>query len=202
VISVLIVTYNSERCIGACLESLRQFAPGAEMIVVDNASSDSTLDIVRRFPEVKLIASPENLGFAGGVNRAVHASIGDSLLILNPDTICRTPIQPLQDALDSAEEVAAVAPRLVDEQGNFQLGFAIRRLPTRTALVFEMLLLNRLFPNNPVNRRYRCLDFNPEQVTEVEQPAGACLFLRRSSLEELDGMDEKFFPLWFEDVDL
>jgi GT2 family glycosyltransferase len=202
VISVLIVTYNSARCIAACLESLRKFAPGAEVIVVDNASMDGTVDIVRRFAEVKLVASPDNLGFAGGVNRAARESSGDSLLILNPDTICRTLVQPLEDLLNEDATSVAVAPQLVDAHGKFQRGFAIRRLPTRTALIFELLLINRLFPQNPVNHRYRCLDFDAESVTEVEQPAGACLLVRRRSFDECGGMDERFFPLWFEDVDL
>ncbi|MBI2818907.1 MAG: glycosyltransferase family 2 protein [Acidobacteria bacterium] len=201
-ISVLIVTYNSERCIGACLESLRKNAEGTEIVVVDNGSKDRTVEAVRRFPYVKLIASPSNLGFAAGVNRAARESAGDALLILNPDTICHTPIQPLEEALRGSKNIEAVAPRLVDAKGEFQRGFAIRRLPTRAALIFEILLLNRLFPNNPVNRRYRCLDFNPDQVSEVEQPAGACLLVRRSSFEDCGGMDERFFPLWFEDVDL
>jgi len=201
-ISVLVVTYNSGRCIGACLESLQKYAPGAEIVVLDNGSKDGTVETVRGFPNVKLIASPENVGLAAALNRAVRESTGEALLILNPDTICRTALQPLEAALRSSEKIVAVAPRLVNARGEFQRGFAIRRLPTRAALIFEILLLNRLFPNNPVNRRYRCLNFNPEQVSDVEQPAGACLLVRRSSFEDCGGMDEGFFPLWFEDVDL
>jgi GT2 family glycosyltransferase len=200
-ISVLIITYNSESCIGPCLRSLREHAAQAEIVVVDNGSTDGTVAAVRRFPQVRLIASPTNLGFAGGVNRAARACAGDALLLLNPDAVLRTPLAPLEEALQRAD-VIAVAPRLVDAGGEFQRGFAVRRLPTRAALLFEILLLNRLFPNNPVNRRYRCLGFDPWQVTEVEQPAGACLLLRRSGFEACGGMDERFFPLWFEDVDL
>ncbi|MBI3935305.1 MAG: glycosyltransferase family 2 protein [Acidobacteria bacterium] len=203
-ISVLIVTYNSEGCIGACLESLLRHGAdsSAEIVVVDNGSKDATVGVVRRFPRVKLIASPGNLGFAAGVNRAARESRGEALLLLNPDTICRTALAPFEEALRRSEKVVAVAPKLVNVEGEFQRGFAIRRLPTRAALVFEILLLNRLFPGNPVNRRYRCLDFNADEVSEVEQPAGACLLVRRSSFVECGGMDEKFFPLWFEDVDL
>ena len=203
-ISALIVTYNSERCIGACLESLRWQEPkaGLEIVVVDNGSQDATVEVVRRFPDVKLIASPGNLGFAAAVNRAARQASGDALLILNPDTICRSGLEPLEETLYGSEKIVAVAPRLVDSRGEFQRGFAIRRLPTRAALLFEILLLNRVFPGNPVNRRYRCLDFNSKDMTEVEQPAGACLLVRRSSFEGCGGMDEAFFPLWFEDVDL
>ena len=199
-ISILIVTYNSEQWISRCLESLA--ASGAEIVVADNGSTDHTVDVVRRFPKVKLLPSPTNLGFAAAVNRAARQSAGQSLLILNPDTICRTPLSPLEEALHRSEKIVAAAPRLVDSGGQFQRGFAVRRLPTRTALLLEILLVNRLFPNNPVNRRYRCLDFDPEREQEVEQPAGACLLVRRSSFEAAGGMDENFSPLWFEDVDL
>jgi len=200
-ISVLIVTYNSAKCIVACLESLRENGGSAEIVVVDNGSKDGTVEAVRRFPNVKLIASTSNLGFAAGVNRAARESQGESLLILNPDTVCRTSLAPLEEALRDSQKIVAVAPRLVDSKGEFQRGFAIRRLPTPASLIFEILLMNRAFPHNAINRRYRCLDFDPEQVTEVEQPAGACLLVRRASFEACGGMDEGFFPLWFEDVD-
>jgi GT2 family glycosyltransferase len=78
----------------------------------------------------------------------------------------------------------------------------VRRLPTPAALILEALLLNRLWPGNPVNRRYRGLDWDTGVRIEVEQPAGAFLMIRREVWKELGGFDEGFFPLWFEDVDL
>ena len=62
--------------------------------------------------------------------------------------------------------------------------------------------MNRLWPGNPVNRRYRCLDADYSQQQEVEQPAGACLAVTRAAWESVGGFDEQFFPVWFEDVDL
>lgn len=200
-ISIIIVTYNSGDHIRACLESLE--ASGAEIVVVDNASTDGSVDLVRRsFPKVKLIAAARNLGFAGGANLGVRNSSGTAVLFVNPDVICLGSMAGLEQALESSPEIAAVAPRLVDAAGRTQIGFNVRRLPTAMALIFEMLTLNRLFPNNPVNRNYRCLDFDYQQPAEVEQPAAACLLVRRSSFEACGGFDERFFPLWFEDVDL
>jgi GT2 family glycosyltransferase len=77
----------------------------------------------------------------------------------------------------------------------------VRRLPTPAALALEALLLNRVWPGNPVNRRYRGLDLDYSVALEVEQPAGAFLMVRRSVWKELGGFDEGFFPVWFEDVD-
>ena len=90
---------------------------------------------------------------------------------------------------------------LVGRDGQPQVGFSIRRFPTPAALTFEVLGLNRLWPRNPVNRRYRCLDLDPDQPAEVDQPAGAFLMLRRQVWRQLHGFDEDFYPLWFEEVD-
>ena len=200
-ISVILVTYNSSEFIARCLDSWQ--ASAAEIVVVDNASADGTADLIReRYPTVKLFSSVSNLGFAAAANLGARHSTGSALLFLNPDTVCVDPIAPLEEALESSESVAAVAPRLVDGQGRTQIGFTVRRLPTAAPLAFEILLLNRFFPRNPVNRRYRCLDLDHDRPAEVEQPAGACLLVRRSRFESCGGFDENFFPLWFEDVDL
>jgi N-acetylglucosaminyl-diphospho-decaprenol L-rhamnosyltransferase len=89
----------------------------------------------------------------------------------------------------------------VDAQGRAQAGFTIRRFPTAPSLIFELFGINRLWPSNPVNRRYRYLDRNPDEGGPVEQPAGAFLMARRDVWERLGGMDEAFHPIWFEDVD-
>jgi hypothetical protein len=89
----------------------------------------------------------------------------------------------------------------MDLNGNPQTGFMFRRLPTPLSLLLEVLLLNRVWPGNPVNRRYRALDLKCGSRIPVEQPAGAFLMIRREVWEELGGFDEGFYPIWFEDVD-
>lgn len=199
-ISIIIVTYNSAGHIARCLESLA--STGAEIIVVDNASQDSTVEKARRIPQVRLIEAGANLGFAAACNRGARQARGDALLFLNPDTVLRSGFKRLAETLDQNPEFAAMGAQLVDAQGRPQRGFQVRRFPTTAALVFEILLLNRLFPGNWVNRRYRCLDLSPEKPAAVDQPAGAALLVRRSSFEAVGGFDERFYPLWFEDVDL
>jgi GT2 family glycosyltransferase len=90
---------------------------------------------------------------------------------------------------------------LLGASGELQTGFAVRRLPTASTLIFEVLGLNRLFPGNRVNQRYRCVDFDASQAQEVEQPPGAFLMVRKDVFKKLNGMDEGFWPVWFEDVD-
>jgi GT2 family glycosyltransferase len=89
----------------------------------------------------------------------------------------------------------------VDSDGRPQAGFTVRRLPTPSALILESLLLNRIWPGNPINRRYRCLEWDYSARSEAEQPAGAFLMVRRAIWQELGGLDERFYPIWFEDVD-
>jgi len=97
--------------------------------------------------------------------------------------------------------VSAAAGILVDASGNPQIGFQVRRFPTPVSLIFEILGLNRLWRGNPVNRRYRCLNLDLSKSANVEQPPGACLLIRRQAWIAAGGLDEGFFPVWFEDVD-
>jgi hypothetical protein len=89
----------------------------------------------------------------------------------------------------------------LDAGGRLQTGFMVRQLPTPATLVLEVVLLNRIWPGNPVNRRYRGLALDYSTRLAVEQPAGAFFMVRRAVWQELGGFDEGFFPLWFEDVD-
>ncbi len=197
-IGVVIVTWNSKETIGPCLEAAMR--EGAEVVVVDNGSSDGTAAEVRRYPTVRLVANTENRGFAAAVNQGIGVLETDLVLLLNPDTVLLTPVAALAEACQDPR-VAAAAGRLVDGQGIPQRGFSVRRFPTPLTLMLEALGANRVWPSNPVNRRYRCLDLDLSRRSEVEQPAGAFLMIRRDVWRQLGGMDERFHPLWFEDVD-
>jgi len=198
-IGTIIVTYNSEVEIGPCLDSALRYTE--RVVVVDNASSDGTLAEVRKRPSVVLIANTDNLGFAAAANQGMEALDLPFLLLLNPDAELTTGVDPLAEACGQAD-VGAAAGKLVDVQDRPQTGFSLRRFPTPAALVFEVLGLNRLWRLNPVNRRFRCLDLDPDVAADVEQPAGAFLMIRRDVWRALGGFDERFYPVWFEDVDL
>ena len=172
------------------------------MVVVDNGSSDGTCEIVaREAPEAKLIRNSDNRGFAAAVNQGIAATSKSFVLLLNPDTVLQSSLQPLVECC-LLPQVGAAGGRLVDEDGQDQAGFTIRAFPTPVAILFEVLLINRLWPSSPVNRRYRCLDRDLDAPGEVDQPAGAFLMVRRDVLRQVGGLDEIFHPIWFEDVDL
>lgn len=196
-IGIVIVTYNSEAEIGACLDAAMR--SGSEVVVVDNASSDGTVAEVRN-RGVRLVANPTNRGFAAAVNQGFSALETRYVLLLNPDAELLGGLKDLCAACDLPGSAGA-GGKLLDAQDRPQIGFMVRQLPTPLILTLEALLLNRILPNNPVNRRYRGLQLNYNVRIPVEQPAGAFLMVRRAVWQELGGFDESFFPLWFEDVD-
>jgi GT2 family glycosyltransferase len=175
--------------------------PHITTVVVDNASHDATVEIARRGGAL-VIANAENRGFAAAVNQGIRAAIAESapghFLLLNPDARILT---ALDELVTASTHFGLAAGRLVNEDGETQAGFTIRRFPTPATLIFELAGLNRLFPWNPVNRRYRYLDRDLRHPGPVDQPAGAFLMTRRDLWERLGGFDERFHPIWFEDVD-
>jgi N-acetylglucosaminyl-diphospho-decaprenol L-rhamnosyltransferase len=198
-VAAVIITFNSVDVIDSCLEALSEMAPTMSAIVVDNASSDGTVDSVRVRGGVQLIANGHNRGFAAAVNQGVRESSNNEVtLILNPDVQLLTGVDSL---VESARRYGLAAGRLVDESGRTQSGFTVRRFPTPAALLCELFGLNRLWPSNPINRRYRYLDRNLDLPGSVEQPAGAFLMVRQDVWKKLGGFDEQFYPVWFEDVD-
>jgi GT2 family glycosyltransferase len=194
----VIVTYNSAAEIGSCVDAA--LARLDKIVVVDNDSRDGTRKEVLKRQAVQWISNSTNRGFAAAVNQGIQEVDSSFVLLLNPDAVLLTGVESLIEACGQPE-VAAAAGKLVDDQYRPQVGFNVRRFPTLLSLSFEVLGLNRVWPGNPVNRRFRCLDFNHESSGDVEQPAGAFLMVRRDAWEALGGFDEGFHPLWFEDVD-
>jgi GT2 family glycosyltransferase len=180
------------------VEALAEMAPDFPVLAVDNASTDATVSHVRTRAQVQIIANDTNRGFAGALNQAFTKSTEECVLVLNPDVRLRTGIEPLTKA---CLENGISAGLLTDDSGRPQRGFAIRRFPSPIALTFELLGLNRVWPANSVNQRYRYLHRDLETPGNVEQPAGAMLMIRRDVWEQLGGFDERFHPVWFEDVD-
>lgn len=200
--SAIIVTYNSAESITQCLEALA--GEDCEIVVVDNSSQDDTVARAEAFQAhhpIELLRVSRNIGFAAGVNVGVKNASGDVFVVLNPDAVAAPgSVTALLDCL-SAQSAAVAGGALLEASGELQRGFAFRRLPTLGSLLCETLLINQLWPSNPVNRRYRCLDADYSKTQPVEQPAGACMAITREAWTAVGGMDTQFAPVWFEDVD-
>lgn len=209
-LSIVIVTWNSRGEIASSLaaaEAVAKAVPDTDIVVVDNASDDGTAALVEALavPGVHLVAEPVNRGFAGGMNLGVRHANGDALLLLNPDARpSPAAVRQLLATLSSDERIAAVAPVLVDARDEPQRGFTVRRFPTAATFAADLLLLDVANPRLRVLARYRYddLDLDDEAPLDVEQPAAACLLVRRSAFDAAGGFDERFHPAWFEDVDL
>jgi N-acetylglucosaminyl-diphospho-decaprenol L-rhamnosyltransferase len=196
-IGILIVTHNSETEIGGCLDAAAN--AGAEILVVDNASTDGTVAEVSS-RGARVIVNTCNRGFAGAVNQGFEALDAPYILLLNPDAAIESSLEPLREACD-LPGAAGAGGKLLDCDGRPQIGFMVRSFPTPASLSLEVLLLNRVWPNNPVNRKYRGLLLEYSTRLEVDQPAGAFLMIRRDVWRKLGGFDPGFFPIWFDDTD-
>lgn len=199
-VAAVIVAYRSGSHLPSCLAALDGKVD--EAVVIDNTPGESPApDLQARFPWVDWINNESNLGFAAAANQGVLATKASNVLLLNPDSELIDGLAELV-AECAAKNVAGAGGLLTDRDGSAQVGFFSRSLPTPTALIFEALGINRVWKRNPVNVRYRLLDIRTDVASDVQQPAGAFLLLRRDALNTVGGLDERFHPAWFEDVDL
>jgi N-acetylglucosaminyl-diphospho-decaprenol L-rhamnosyltransferase len=207
-LSIVIVSWNSERWIDRCLQSI----PGAcgalefEIILHDNDSHDATIEIAERsrevLPRFRILRSAVNSGFAAGTNRALAEASGRYVFLLNPDCeLLPGALARLHAFLEEHPRTAAAAPLLIDESGDSQREFQLRRLPTVWTFFSELLLAGRLFPKNAATASYRYRDLDLTEPRRIEQPAAAALLLRRAMMDAVGPLDEQFSPAWFEDVD-
>ncbi len=192
-ISVIIVSFNNEKTIEACLSSLRKNEPGVEIIVVDNNSEDKTKEIVSRYSSVKLIASDQNLGFSKGCNKGVKAAEGDYLVFLNPDTKLLAPGQLSQmvEYLAENPDFGAIGPKLLHQDGS--LHKTARNLPTFFRAFKEYLL--------GMKGQYDFYVPAEGQISAVESIIGACFVISREVFQKVKGFDERYF-LYYEDLQL
>ncbi len=202
-LSIIIVNWNSKPYVLRCLGALREsgLLEHEEVILVDNASHDGTVDAVRQsFPGVHIVANGTNRGFAGGVNDGFLSSTGTHVLVLNPDILLRRgQVEPLLDYLERHPAVGAVLPLLLDDEGRPQRGY-IRRLPSLPeVLLFETELRRWSMSSQSLVQRYLEFPVGSES-TDVEQIPGAFLLTSREVLTNTHGLDESF-RLFYEDVD-
>jgi GT2 family glycosyltransferase len=202
-LSILIVTYNSERLVDALLHGLARQTTGlsAEVVVVDNASHDGTADaIAARHPGVRLLRSARNLGFAAGNNLAAQHARGRVLLLLNPDALPEPGCVARGLALMQGDPgVGLAGARLLGEDGQTQP--SARMFPT---LLNEALVLSGLAARFPHSRFFGQLDrswADPALAAPVDWVPGAFALIRRDLFQRLGGFDERFF-LYYEEVDL
>jgi GT2 family glycosyltransferase len=202
-VSVVVVTYQSAADISRCLDALRDHTTVAEyeVIVVDNASSDGTANIVRReHPSAKLIERTTNIGLSGALNQGAAVAAGRHIFALNPDAQLRDDVvSTLAKYLDEHPDVGVVAPKLLDDDGTLQL--SCRAFPSHATAIFSRYsLATRLFPLNRYSREYLMSDVSHDETRDVDWVSGAAMMFPRAVFERLGGWDAGFF-MFNEDVD-
>ncbi len=209
-VSAVYVSWHDTDVLVRSLARLAQATAGDlafEVAVVVNEAAAGTQDAIESaWPGATVISNPENRGFGPACNQGAAAASGDILLFLNPDTLAEPgAIEQVRRAFEAHPEVVAVAPRLVDagpSSDEDQRLFQLRRLPTLGTDAAELLLIDRVLPDNRFRRYSRYLDEDRDQPFEVEQAAAAALAVRRDAFEAGGGFDERFWPAYWEDVDL
>ena len=203
-LSVLIVTYRCRDAARACLASLAAHPPALEheVVVLDNGSGDGTVELVRdEFPDVRVVALDENLGFAAGVNRAAEEARGELLLLLNPDTVVH------EGALDNLVRFARAHPehglyggRTLDPDGRVNPGSCWAQ-PSLWSLTCFATMLSTAFKGSRVFDPEAIGGWQRDSVREVGLVTGCLLLTPRAVWQELGGFDTRFF-MYGEDADL
>jgi len=190
-VSIVIVSYNARADLARCLESLHASPPSAshEILVVDNQSSDGSVEAAAQWPDVRVIQTGANLGFARATNVGIRASSGENLLLLNSDTVVPVgAIDGLLAELQRDPEVAVVGPRLVDAAGRPELSYG-RMIGPFNELRQKIRVRRPAVVDRLTRRRHA-----PDWVS------GACLLVRRTDAESVGLLDERYF-MYAEDVD-
>jgi GT2 family glycosyltransferase len=202
-LSIIIVSYNVKRLLKKCVDSIFRFQKDLkfEVMVIDNHSEDQSTGMLKEeFAQIELWENKENIGFSAACNQGVKKSRGRYVLLLNPDTEF-TPggITKMIEFMKANPRVGICGPRMIDPQG--KVHYSCRSFPSYlTAISSGQSILNRLFPDNPLSKRYLLKDQDQSRNKEVDWVSGSCLLTRREVFERIGLLDELFF-MYVEDVD-
>src|SRR3989344_1257039 len=198
---IIIVSWNNEKQLGECLSSIPDACEGLswDAVVIDNASIDGSVTIAKTSiaSNGRVIVNAENRGFAKACNQGLVGLDARYVLLLNPDTVCPAgSLTKLVQAADAHPEAGILGPKLLNTDGSAQK--SIRRFPSVWNQVGILLKLQNIFP--AWFRRYFASDLSLDEEQDVDQVMGACFLIRREVIEEIGGLDERYF-IWFEEVD-
>lgn len=216
-LSIIIVNWNTRELLAGCLGSVvgcqlpvssyedgcagfaepRPHLLAAEVIVVDNASTDGSLEMLReQFPQVRLIANDENVGFARANNQAIRESKGRYIMLLNSDTeVHPGALEAMVAFMDAHPTAAGCGPRLLNSDGSLQPSCHPMLTPERE--FWRLMFLDHIWRRATYDQER----WNHTQPRQVEVIKGACLLLRREALDQVGLLDDQYF-MYTEEMDL
>lgn len=203
-VRVGIVTWNTAECLERCLEALPAALGGlaAELVVVDNASSDGSADVAQRFPGVRVVRNTENVGYARAMNQALHGTSAPFLLALNPDTEpSPDSLAELVEFLRSNPDVGLVAPRLLNADGTLQ--HSVHRFPSIALATVVGFVPLPLRPGRIGEGWWLegSADALHEHTVDVDWVIGAVHCIRAAALDGASAYSERWF-MYVEDLNL
>jgi hypothetical protein len=202
-ISICIVTLKARDFLRECLNSLEANPPGGslEIIVVENHSSDGTVEMLRQdYPYVQLIENETNAGFVRPMNQAMHAASGRYVLLLNPDTVVLPgAVDSLIDFFAKNPQAGICGPKVLNRDRSLQKSCR-RGEPRPVAVLSYFLGLSKLFPRSKFFGGYLMNYMDEDALHEVAGVAGSCMLVRREVIEQIGYLDERFFA-YQEDAD-
>ncbi len=201
VVSIIIVHYKAKKELFTCLESVSRLEKQIpfEVIVVDN-DEENLKQALQKYSFVVYLKNKDNIGFGAANNVGANYARGEYLYFLNPDTVTRhNVVSELVSFLEKHKDAGVVSPLLLGkDQKPYQQG--ARNLGVLQGLV-SLSIINRLFPNNPVSRRYFLSDWDRSSIKEVDVVPGTAFMIKKQLFDQIGGFDERFF-LFFEEFDL
>ncbi len=200
--SAVVVNYEAGDALRDCVASivLDTSADAPEIVVVDNGSRDGSVErLLARHPDVVVITTGENLGYARAANRGIAATTAPIVAVCNPDLLVTAgTAAAMVRRLDDDPTLGAVGPAIFETDGSHYP--SARQVPRLTDAVGHALL-GAVRPDNAFTKRYRELDRDPAVSRPVDWVSGAAVWLRRSALDAVGGWDDGYF-MYVEDVDL
>lgn len=205
-LSVIIVNYNVkyflEQALLSAEKSIKASSLNVETFVVDNASSDNSVELVKeKFPWVHLIANEENLGFSKANNIAIKKAKGRYVLLLNPDTVIEeNTFDAVVKFMDTHPDAGGLGVKMIDGSGKF-LPESKRGLPSPSVAFYKLTGLSRLFPKSKTFGKYHLSYLDENEIHSVDILSGAFMLLKKEAIDKVGLLDEDFF-MYGEDIDL
>lgn len=210
-LSIIILNYKTKGLVKQCIKGidLLNLKLDYEIIVVDNGSNDSCVEMIRQNyivnkdvnfkGQIKLIESKENVGYTAGNNLGIKKARGEYILILNPDiTVLKDAIETMIKFLKENPKVGMVGPKLINPDGTIQ--YSCYQFPRWYTPILRRTILGKLPFAKKILRRYLLMDWDHNQNRRVEWLLGSGTMIKREALEKVGLMDERFF-LYYSDID-